>query len=55
MANEIKVGDMVVFYVDGNKPPHKGQVIGFVGDECDVYCQTEMAVYRVKTEKCRKI
>ena len=52
---ELNVGDMVIFYIDGNKPPHKGQIIGFIDDECDVYCPLETAVYRVKSEKCRKI
>ena len=52
---EIKVGDVVIFYFDGNKPAHKGQVVEIIGDDLMVYCQTESEVYKVKKEKCKKI
>lgn len=53
--DEIKIGDIVVFFVDGHHPAKTGQVVDIIADECDVFVTKETIVYRVKTEKCKKI
>ena len=52
---EIEVGDVVCFFIPGNKLLKKGQVIRIEDDEADIWCTKEQAVYRAKLSDLKKI
>lgn len=53
--DNIEVGDVVCFFIPGQRLMKKGQVIRFENDEADVWCTSEQAIYRVKTANLKKI
>lgn len=55
MANdEIKVGDMVMWYEDSHTKK-TGQVFGIEGDMANIFCEKDAAVYLKPLNRLKKI
>ena len=53
--NEIKVGDMVMWYESPHSAKKVGQVFGIDGDMANVFCQKDSAVYLKPLNQLKKI
>lgn len=53
--SEIKVGDLVIFFLKKNLPSKTGEVVQIEEDIATVYVMSEVKVYKVKVSKLKKI
>ena len=53
--DEIKVGDMVMWYEDPHSAKKVGQVFGIDGDMANIFCQKDSAVYFKPLNQLKKI